>query len=186
MNVEEGGGLGGEGRGAAQADLLSPNVQGFLMKMSTLVGIFQDPDADLLLPVSPTPPSLAHTASQAADTKSCAALPAHPRGEGAGRWFAPARVQVQAASNCPHPVQSWPPRSTPPGILTSLQASVECLRHALERDPGPPGCLGCLTGGAENRYVRCLAPMRSLRLASAIALAAEWLDVLADSLPWDL
>ena len=45
-----------EGKAAGQADLFSPNVRGFLMKMSTLLGIFQDPDADLPLPASPPHP----------------------------------------------------------------------------------------------------------------------------------
>lgn len=52
-----------EGKATVQADLFSPNVRGFLMKLSTLLGIFQDTDADLSLPASPTPPSLAQTAS---------------------------------------------------------------------------------------------------------------------------
>lgn len=51
-----------EGKASAHAGLFSPNVQGLLMKMSTLLGIFQDPDVDLPLPASPTPPSLAQTA----------------------------------------------------------------------------------------------------------------------------
>lgn len=50
------GGRGPEGKAAGQADLFSPNVRGFLMKMSTLLGIFQDPDADLPLPASPPHP----------------------------------------------------------------------------------------------------------------------------------
>lgn len=60
-----------EGKATAQADVFSPNVPEFLMKPSTFLGIFQDPDADLRLLASPTPPSLAQTASGDADTKNC-------------------------------------------------------------------------------------------------------------------
>lgn len=52
-----------EEKAAAHSGSFSQSVQGFLMKMSTLLGIFQDPDVDLLLPASPTRPSLAQTVS---------------------------------------------------------------------------------------------------------------------------
>lgn len=79
-----------EGKATAQADLFSPNVQGFLMKLSTLLGIFQDAAADLSFPASPTPPSLAQTASgegRHKELQSCASrerekgglAPAHSR-----------------------------------------------------------------------------------------------------------
>lgn len=69
-------------------------------------------------------------------------------------------------------------------ILGSLYASVECLWHEWEGTQGSGGRLGCLAGEAENRSIWSLAQTRRLQLASAIALAAERLEVLADSLPW--
>lgn len=46
----------GKGKASELAGLFSPNVQGFLMKMSTLLGIFQDPDVDLPLASGSPPP----------------------------------------------------------------------------------------------------------------------------------
>lgn len=74
----------GEGKASAHAGLFYPNVQGFLMKMSTLLGIFQDRDVDLPLPASPTPPSLAQTAIGEPQTQRTAALCAPGEGEGGG------------------------------------------------------------------------------------------------------
>lgn len=97
----------GKGKASELAALFSPNVQGFLMKMSTLLGIFQDPDVDLPLASGfPHPTqSSADGERRDADTKSCS-LARGPREK--GRWLAPARTHVHQAQ----PAQYCTP--TPP------------------------------------------------------------------------
>lgn len=61
-----------QGKATAQADLFSPNVQGSLVKMSTLLGIFQDSDADSPLSGHPTPPSLRQTRAESRTQRTAA------------------------------------------------------------------------------------------------------------------
>lgn len=136
---------GGEGKAAAHAGLLSPNVQGFLMKMSTLLGIFQAPDVDLPLPASPTPPSLAQTASRRdADTKNCSLAGAGARRRAVVSTCSRPRASAQPAWEPPQPPS---PRHRGPGPLA---AWVPCVHLRGARGTGgeapraPEAVLGAL------------------------------------------
>lgn len=63
----------GDGKATARADLFFPNERRSVMKMSTLVGIFQDPDADLSLPASPHPTQSSADREQETQTQRAAA-----------------------------------------------------------------------------------------------------------------
>lgn len=136
IGSELGEGAGQGGVGAACTGLFSPNGQGFIMKMSALVGIFQNPDADLLLPASPTPPSLVQTESGDSDTKDCSPAAQAPTGK-AGVAGSTCRVATSTEHRA-QPAQSQIPLC-PPGCRR--QAHTLWHSRVLASMHGRPGAL---------------------------------------------